>query len=120
MQGVRLAPEASDDGYILFRIDPGIRVRLENADTPPSNFEFSLTPYESFATNVPQQVRLVLTPERFFLEMDGKRLGEGEHDCHFTQAAITLSVSTGHIGRGDVVWWDDIEVVPTRWPTEAP
>ncbi|NLB97892.1 MAG: hypothetical protein GX785_19545 [Armatimonadetes bacterium] len=120
MQGVRLAPEASDDGYILFRIDPGIRVRLENADTPPSNFEFSLTPYESFATNVPHQVRLVLTPERFFLEMDGKRLGEGEHDCHFTQAAITLSVSTGHKGRGDVVWWDDIEVVPTRWPTEAP
>ncbi|NLC59513.1 MAG: hypothetical protein GX774_21965 [Armatimonadetes bacterium] len=117
MQSVTLRPPGSSgDDYLSFRVDPGIRLRLENADTRASNYQYALTPYADFATNVPHTARLILSGERFLLEVDGQKLGEGPHDLGFTQATLTLGVYTGHYGHGDVVWWDDLTVRPAALP----
>ena len=119
MQGVKLAPAAGGgDDFLHVRVNPGIQVRLENGDTPASNYQYSLTPYVKLPTNAPHRVRLLLDATRYRLELDDKLLGEGAHDLGFTRAAIHLSVSTGHRGHGDVVWWDDFAVRPAEgWPS---
>jgi hypothetical protein len=116
MQSLNLRPSASGaaDDFLHVRCDPGIRIRLENGETPASGYEKSLTPYQSYETNVPHQVSLTLDGRRFRLLIDGRLHGEGEHELQFGLGYITLGLYSGHGGHDDVCYFDDLQVTQAQ------
>jgi len=106
-----LAPPAEGAQDILrIRLDPGIRMRVENGETAPSNFTVSLTDYTSYETNVPHHMTLQIGPERYALWIDGALHGRGEHRLGFTHGRFTAGVYSGHGGFGDVCWMDNLRI----------
>ncbi len=112
MMSTEILPSlAGGDEYLRVRIDGQggkAQIRLENHRTPPSGYTYALTKYAAFEPNRPHHLRLTLDQERFQLVLDDRILGEGPHECTFTRAYVRLSLASGHMGQGDVCWWDNL------------
>ncbi|MEA3401894.1 MAG: hypothetical protein U9R79_11710 [Armatimonadota bacterium] len=111
--------EGSQD-VLRIRLDPGIRVRVENGETAPSNFTVSLTDYTPYETNVPHHMTLQIGPERYALWIDGELHGRGAHRLGFTHGRFATGVYSGHGGFGDVCWMDDLRIRRIERLTEEP
>ena len=117
MQSFRLAPTAGAgaDDFLHIRCDPGLCVRLENAETPASGYTRSLTPYQGYKTNAPHEVSLTIDGERYRLLIDGQLHGEGPHGMGFAAGYLSLGLYSGHYGHGDTCWFDDLRVEEGHW-----
>ncbi len=100
--------------YLLVRIEsshPGAgTIWVENHNAPPTHWRYTLTERKNFDANRPHHLRLRLDRDTFRLELDGKLVGEGPHECEFGWANITLGVYSGRRGHGDVCWCDNLRI----------
>ena len=117
MQSFTLRPTATggSDDYFHIRCDPGLQMRVENGETAASGYQKSLTPYQSYETDVPHEVSLTIDGYRYRLLLDGELHGEGAHDLSFSAAYLALGLYSGYRGHGDVCWFDEIEVSEATW-----
>ncbi len=109
---------AGSGEYILIRIEStragAGTIWVENHNAPPTHWKHTLTERKSFDANRPHHLRLRLDRDTLRLELDGALVGEGPHECEFGWANITLGVYSGHRGRGDVCWWDNLNIRRAR------
>jgi len=100
--------------YLLLRIESSRRrpavIRVENHNAPPTRWKHTLTEWKTFDPDQPHRLRLRLERNTFRLELDGELVGEGPHECSFGWAYVALGVYSGHRGRGDVCWWDNLKI----------
>ncbi|MCD6362345.1 MAG: hypothetical protein J7M38_15920 [Armatimonadetes bacterium] len=116
-----LDPAAEGSGDVLrIRLDPRIRMRVENGETAPSNFKVSLTPYTNYPTNVPHHMTLQIGPTDYALWIDGQLHGRGPHRLGFTHGHFRAGVYSGHGGHGDVCWMDNLRVRSIEAFTDKP
>jgi len=87
-------------------------VRVENWETPLTNFEKALTPWVRFPGDRPHRLALRLDTTRFELRIDDKLVGRGPHDCDFNAARLAIELYSGHRGHGDVCWVDNLKIAP--------
>jgi hypothetical protein len=75
---------------------------------PATNWKHTLTSWQRFDPDRVHHLRLRLDKDTYRLELDDQRIGEGLHECSFGWAYVALGVYSGHRGRGDVCWWDNL------------
>ena len=111
---MKITGSAGTGEYILIRIEGNRKgqgkIWVENHNAPASRWQYVLTPRTNFDAGEPHHLRLRLERTTFRLDLDGDLVGEGPHECEFGWANIALGVYSGHRGRGDVCWWDDLKV----------
>jgi hypothetical protein len=110
---VRLQAETPDPSdYLNIRINYGSQIRLENGETPPSNYQKALFDYHPLEPNVWHTAKLRLDVNSYRLEIDGKVLGQGPHRMTFIRGKLILSMYTAPVPQGNVFRMDYIRIRP--------
>jgi hypothetical protein len=83
------------------RVNYGRQIRLENGETPPSNYQKALFDYRPIEPNVWHTVMLRLDVSTYRLSVDGKVLSEGLHRVSCTRGKLGLSMYTAPVAQGN-------------------
>ena len=112
---VRLQAETPDPGdYLNVRVNYGRQIRLENGETPPSNYQKALFDYQPIEPNVWHTATLRLDVCTYRLSVDGKVLDEGLHRVSFTRGKLGLSMYTAPVSQGNAFIVDYLTVRRAR------
>ena len=112
MQSILVTGNPSGGGdFLRLRIEgkqPGV-IRVENQESPATNWQYTLTTWKQFDSSKPHHLKLRLDQLNYRLELDGELVGEGPHGCDFGVAYFSPLLSSGHMGHGDVCWFDNFQ-----------